>query len=48
MTLRWLKNWAEMEGIEGCVVVDDDIAVENSLYQGRRGSRGKLFSCIRF
>ena len=39
------QELAEMEGIEvASVVVDDDIAVENSLYtQGRRGVAGTIF-----
>ena len=40
-----MAQLAEMEGIEvASVVVDDDIAVENSLYtQGRRGVAGTIF-----
>ena len=42
MNFEMAQELAEMEGIE--VVVDDDIAVENSLYtQGRRGVAGTIF-----
>ena len=45
MTFEMAQELAEMEGIEvASVVVDDDIAVENSLYtQGRRGVAGTIF-----
>lgn len=45
MNFEMAQELAEMEGIEVArVVVDDDIAVENSLYtQGRRGVAGTIF-----
>ena len=45
MNFEMAQEMAEMEGIEvASVVVDDDIAVENSLYtQGRRGVAGTIF-----
>ena len=45
MNFEMAQDMAEMEGIEvASVVVDDDIAVENSLYtQGRRGVAGTIF-----
>lgn len=45
MNFEMAQELAEMEGIEvDSVVVDDDIAVENSLYtQGRRGVAGTIF-----
>ena len=45
MNFAMAQELAEMEGIEvASVVVDDDIAVENSLYtQGRRGVAGTIF-----
>ena len=45
MNFEMAQELAEMEGIEvASVVVDDDIAVENSLYtQGRRGVAGNIF-----
>lgn len=45
MNFEMAQELAEMEGIENAsVVVDDDIAVENSLYtQGRRGVAGTIF-----
>ena len=45
MNFEMAEELAEMEGIEvASVVVDDDIAVENSLYtQGRRGVAGTIF-----
>ena len=45
MNFEMAQELAEMEGIEvAIVVVDDDIAVENSLYtQGRRGVAGTIF-----
>lgn len=45
MNFEMALELAEMEGIEvASVVVDDDIAVENSLYtQGRRGVAGTIF-----
>ena len=45
MNFEMAQELAEMEGIEvTSVVVDDDIAVENSLYtQGRRGVAGTIF-----
>lgn len=45
MNFEMAQESAEMEGIEvASVVVDDDIAVENSLYtQGRRGVAGTIF-----
>ena len=45
MNFEMAQEFAEMEGIEvASVVVDDDIAVENSLYtQGRRGVAGTIF-----
>lgn len=45
MNFEMAQELAEMEGIEvASVVVDDDIAVENSLYtQGRRGVSGTIF-----
>ena len=45
MNFEIAQELAEMEGIEvASVVVDDDIAVENSLYtQGRRGVAGTIF-----
>ena len=45
MNFEMAQELAEMEGIEvASVVVDDDIAVENSLYtQGRRGVAGTIF-----
>ena len=45
MNFEMAQVLAEMEGIEvASVVVDDDIAVENSLYtQGRRGVAGTIF-----
>ena len=45
MNFEMAQDLAEMEGIEvASVVVDDDIAVENSLYtQGRRGVAGTIF-----
>lgn len=44
MNFEMAQEMAEMEGIEvASVVVDDDIAVENSLYtQGRRGVAGTI------
>ncbi|WP_170241994.1 dihydroxyacetone kinase subunit DhaK [Streptococcus suis] len=44
MNFEMAQELAEMEGIEvASVVVDDDIAVENSLYtQGRRGVAGTI------
>lgn len=44
MNFEMAQEMAEMEGIEvSSVVVDDDIAVENSLYtQGRRGVAGTI------
>jgi dihydroxyacetone kinase-like protein len=45
MNFDMAKDLAEMENIEvRSVVVDDDVAVENSLYtQGRRGVAGTVF-----
>ena len=45
MNFEMAQELAEMEGIEvASVVMDDDIAVENSLYtQGRRGVAGTIF-----
>lgn len=45
MNFEMAQELAEMEGIEVVsIVVDDDIAVENSLYtQGRRGVAGTIF-----
>lgn len=45
MNFEMAQDLAEMEGIEvASIVVDDDIAVENSLYtQGRRGVAGTIF-----
>ena len=45
MNFEMAQELAEMEGIEvASVVVDDDIAVEKSLYtQGRRGVAGTIF-----
>ena len=45
MNFEMPQHMAEMEGIEvASVVVDDDIAVEDSLYtQGRRGVAGTIF-----
>lgn len=45
MNFDMAKDLAEMEGISvGAVIVDDDIAVENSLYtQGKRGVAGTIF-----
>lgn len=45
MNFEMAQELAEMEGIEvASVIVDDDIAVENSLYtQGRRGVAGTIF-----
>lgn len=45
MNFEMAQELAEMEGIKvASVVVDDDIAVENSLYtQGRRGVAGTIF-----
>lgn len=45
MNFEMAQELAEIEGIEvASVVVDDDIAVENSLYtQGRRGVAGTIF-----
>ena len=45
MNFEMAQELAEMEGIEvASIVVDDDIAVENSLYtQGRRGVAGTTF-----
>ena len=45
MNFEMAQELAEMEGIEvASVVVDDDLAVENSLYtQGRRGVAGTIF-----
>lgn len=45
MNFEMAQELAEMEGIEvASIVVDDDIAVENSLYtQGRRGVAGTIF-----
>ena len=45
MNFEMAQELAEMEGIDvASVVVDDDIAVENSLYtQGRRGVAGTIF-----
>ena len=45
MNVEMAQELAEMEGIKvASVVVDDDIAVENSLYtQGRRGVAGTIF-----
>ena len=45
MNFEMAQELAEMEGIEvASVVVDDDIAVEKSLYtQGRRGGAGTIF-----
>ena len=45
MNFEMAQELAEMEGIEvASVVVDDDIAVEDSLYtQGRRGVAGTIF-----
>ncbi len=45
MNFEMAQELAEMESIEvASVVVDDDIAVENSLYtQGRRGVAGTIF-----
>ena len=45
MNFEMAQELSEMEGIEvASVVVDDDIAVENSLYtQGRRGVAGTIF-----
>lgn len=45
MNFEMAQEMAEMEGIEvQSVVVDDDIAVEDSLYtQGRRGVAGTIF-----
>ena len=45
MNFEMAQELAEMEGVEvASVVVDDDIAVENSLYtQGRRGVAGTIF-----
>lgn len=44
MNFEMAKDMAEMEGIEvGYVIVDDDIAVENSTYtQGKRGVAGTI------
>ena len=44
MNFEIAQELAEMEGIDvASVVVDDDIAVENSLYtQGRRGVAGTI------
>ena len=45
MNFEMAQELAEMEGIDvASIVVDDDIAVENSLYtQGRRGVAGTIF-----
>lgn len=45
MNFEMAQEMADIEGIEvASVVVDDDIAVENSLYtQGRRGVAGTIF-----
>ena len=45
MNFDMAKDLADMDGIEvKSIVVDDDIAVENSLYtQGRRGVAGTIF-----
>lgn len=45
MNFEMAQELAEMEGIEvASVIVDDDVAVEDSLYtQGRRGVAGTLF-----
>ena len=45
MNFEMAQDMAEMEGIEvSSVVVDDDIAVEDSLYtQGKRGVAGTIF-----
>lgn len=45
MNFDMAKDLAEMEGIQvGAVIVDDDIAVENSTYtQGKRGVAGTIF-----
>lgn len=45
MNFEMAKDMADMDGIEvKSIVVDDDIAVENSLYtQGRRGVAGTIF-----
>ena len=45
MNFEMAQELAEMEGVEvASIVVDDDIAVENSLYtQGRRGVAGTIF-----
>lgn len=45
MNFEMAQELADMEGIEvASVIVDDDIAVENSLYtQGRRGVAGTIF-----
>lgn len=45
MNFEMAQELAEMEGIEvASIVVDDDIAVKNSLYtQGRRGVAGTIF-----
>lgn len=45
MNFEMAQELAEMEGIEvASVIVDDDIAVEDSLYtQGRRGVAGTIF-----
>ena len=49
MNFEMAKDMAEMDGIKvKSIVIDDDIAVENSLYtQGRRGVAGTVL-CIRF
>ncbi|WP_283579510.1 dihydroxyacetone kinase subunit DhaK [Ligilactobacillus aviarius] len=45
MNFEMAKDMAEMDGIKvKSIVIDDDIAVENSLYtQGRRGVAGTVF-----
>lgn len=45
MNFEMAQELAEMEGIEvASVIIDDDVAVEDSLYtQGRRGVAGTLF-----
>lgn len=45
MNFEMAKEMAEMEGIKvGSVIVNDDVAVENSLYTaGRRGIAGTIF-----
>ena len=45
MNFEMAKDMADMDGIKvKSIVVDDDIAVENSLYtQGRRGVAGTIF-----